>query len=87
MKTRKFKITGMPLEREYNAMPFGRQLEHHQKIKDFKATAKVTHLSQKRQTYQKAIKEMVALNDVKEYYCEFYNEPQCKDDSFEFWYK
>ena len=57
------------------------------KVKDFKATAKVTHLSQKRQTYQKAIKEAIALHDVKEYYCEFYNESQCKDDSFEFWYK
>jgi len=74
MKTRKFKITGM---KEFDFS----------KVKDFKATAKVTHLSQKRQTYQKAIKEAIALHDVKEYYCEFYNESQCKDDSFEFWYK
>lgn len=74
MKTRKFKITGMK-DFDFN------------KVKDFKATAKVTHLSQKRQTYQKAIKEAIWLHDVKEYYCEFYWAPQCKDDSFEFWYK
>jgi hypothetical protein len=87
MKTRKLKITGMPSEREYNALPFGRQLEFAQKLKEFKVTAKVTHLSQKRQTYQKAIKEAISLYGVKEYWCEFYNEPHCKDDSFEFWYK
>jgi hypothetical protein len=74
MKTRKFKITGMK-DYDFN------------KVKDFKAGCKSIWLSQKRQTYQKAIKEAVALHDVKEYYCEFYNEPQCKDDVFEFWYK
>lgn len=74
MKTRKFKIAGMK-EFDFN------------KVKEFKVTAKVTHLSQKRQTYQKAIKEAISLYGVKEYWCEFYNEPHCKDDSFEFWYK
>ena len=74
MKTRKFKIAGMK-DFDFN------------KVKDFKAGAKSIHLSQKRQTYHKAIKEAIALHDVKEYYCEFYNEPNCKDDVFEFWYK
>jgi hypothetical protein len=86
MKTIKFKIAGMN-EREFNAMPFGRQIEYRHKIKDFKESCKSVHLSQKRQTYQKSIREAVALYGVKEYYCDFYNEPHCKDDSFEFWYK
>ena len=86
MKTRKFKITGMS-EREFNAMPFGRQIEHHQSILKFKESCKSVHLSQKRQTYQKSIREAVALYGVKEYYCDFHNEPHCKDDSFEFWYR
>jgi len=87
MKTRKFKIAGMPTERVFNIMPFGRQLEHSRTIEAFKLLCKSVHLSQKRQTYQKAIREAVALYDIKEYYCEFFCELGCKDDSFQFWYR
>jgi hypothetical protein len=84
----KIKVNGMPTEREYNAMPFGRQLDHRHTLATFKATAKSTHLSQKRQTYAKALKEFIALNDVTEY---FNAAPKgswdSHDDSFEVWYK
>ncbi len=86
-KVRKLKIAGLPKERDYNAMPWGRQLEYRKAIEAFKATAKVTHLSQKRQTYAKAIREAIDLLGAAEYYCEFHCSPTCKDDSFEFWYR
>lgn len=77
----------MPTEREYNAMSFGRQLDHRKTLAQFQATAKRTHLSQKRQTYTKALREFIALNDVTEYYTVFNAGDQCHDDSFEVWYK
>jgi hypothetical protein len=86
-KIRKYKIKGMPSEKEFMAMPFGRQLDHFQTIKQFKAESKSTHLSQKRQPYQKAIREAVKLLGATEWYCDFYCDANCKDDSFEFWYR
>jgi hypothetical protein len=87
MKTKKFKLAGLPSEREFNKLPFGRQLEHLRAIEAFKMSCKSVYLSQKRQTYQKAIKEAIASYGVKEYYCEFYCSQQCKDDTFQFWYR
>lgn len=85
--TVKFKISGMPKDTEYNKLSFGRKIEYREQIKQFKETAKSTHLSQKRQSYSKAIREFVKLNNVTEYYCSFYCDPNYYDDSFEFFYK
>jgi hypothetical protein len=82
----KFKINGVITDSEFNRLPFGRQIEHVSKIRAFQERAKKTHLSQKRQTYAKAIKEFCQLNNVTEYYCKFNCSNTCKDDSFEFWY-
>ena len=84
---RKMKIAGLPREKDFNALPFGRQYEWNAKIAEFKAGAKKVHLSQKRQSYHKAIRDAVALYDVAEYYCVFECGSDCKDDSFEFFYK
>ena len=86
-KIRKFKIKGLPTEMELDAMPFGRQIEHLKAIQVFKDSCKSTWLSQKRQSYQKAIREAIKLHGVTEYYCEFYCDSMVKDDVFEFWYK
>lgn len=86
-KIRKFKINGMPTEKEFKGMPFGRQIEHLRTIEAFKASCKSVHLSQKRQTYQKAIREAIALYNVTEYYCDFLCGQYAKDDSFQFWYR
>lgn len=86
-KIMKFKIKGLPSDKDYNNMPFGRQMNYFKLIEEFKKDSKSIHLSQKRQTYNKAIKETIALYDVKEYYCSFYCDNQRKDDSFQFWFK
>lgn len=83
-KIRKFKIKGVP--KDFVDMPFGRQIEYMRIIENFKANSKSTHLSQKRQSYQTAIKDAVNLLDANEYYCDFYCDKDCKDDSFQFWY-
>lgn len=83
---RKFKINGLPTDKVFNAQAFGQQLAGLKMIEAFKKTAKVIHLSQKRQSYTKAIKEAIALYDVKQYFCTFHCDAMCKDDSFEFFY-
>ena len=87
MKIRKFKIIGLPTDKAFVALPFGRQCEHLKKIEEFKFFCKSVHLSQKRQSYAKAIKEAVALYNATEYYCEFHCDENVKDDSFQFWYR
>ena len=86
-KITKFKLPSLKLtETQFKGMPFGRQIEYIRKIEEWKKSAKSTHLSQKRTSYLKAIRDFCRLNDVAEYFCEFHNEPTYWDDSFEFWY-
>lgn len=82
----KFKINGLPKDKDFASMPFGRQIEHYAAIRQFKHGANVTWLSQKRQSSSKAIKEAIKLYDVDQYYCSFNNSPNYRDDSFEFFY-
>lgn len=84
---RKFKIKGMPKDKEFNALPFGRQIEGLRTIQQFKAENKSIHLSQKRKSYTKAIREAIDLYNVEEYFCQFLSGSEAKDDSFEFWFK
>ena len=82
----KFKIKGLPKNKEYVALPFGRRLEFDFAIGTFKAKARKVHLSQKRQTYSKAIREAIDLYNVDQYFCKFSCNDNVKDDSFEFFY-
>ena len=84
---RKFKIKGLPKDSEFEAMPFGRQIEHLQAIRVFKNVAFSTWLSQKRKSWQSVIKEAIRVLQAKEYYCEFHCDPDYKDDSFQFFYR
>ncbi len=86
-KLRKFKINGLPTDKVFAGLSFGQQLEHFAAIVEFKQSCKSTHLSQKRQTYSKAIREAMKLYGATEYYCEFFCDSEVKDDSFEFWYR
>jgi hypothetical protein len=80
------KINGVP--DNYATMIFGRQLEFRHKIAEFKASAKSTWLSQKRQSWRKALKEFKALHNPTEYYASFSaNKPDHWDDTFEIWYR
>jgi len=83
--TTKLKIIGVP--KDYHAMPFGRQLEYRRVIVAFKESAKSVHLSQKRQSNAKTIREALALYGATEYYCQFEDSQFCRDDSFQFWYR
>ena len=84
----KFKIAGLGVtDKQFNTMPFGRQIEYARKIEEFKLSAKSTHVSQKRRTHAAAWREFVQLNDVKEYYTSFVDCANARDDVFEVWYK
>lgn len=82
----KFKINGLPTDTEFGRLPFGRQVELAAKIKEFKSSAQVIHLSQKRQSYIKAIQVARKLYRVDQYYCQFHNSPAYKDDGFAFFF-
>jgi len=86
-KIRKFKIKNFPSERDFAKFSFGQSLDYIRGFEKFKAENKSIHLSQKHQTYNKAIKEAIALYNVSEYYCDFYCNSDRKDDSFQFWFK
>ena len=85
--TRKFKIKGQPSERDFNGMNFGRQIDVLRTFQAFMAEAKSVWVSQKRQTFAKAIREAVKLYGMTEYYCQFHDEPMYRDDSFQIFYK
>ncbi len=84
---RKFKIEGFPTEKEFNSMVFGGQIEWFRKIEEFKQNNKSTWISQKRISSAKAVSEANKLFDAKEYYCQFHDSPDCRDDTFQFWYR
>lgn len=84
---RRFKIKGMPKDAEFGSMPFGRQIELWPKIEEFKREAQVGHVSQKHQSSTSAIREFCKLNDVSEFFCEFWDDEHHWDDTFEIFYK
>lgn len=83
--TTKLKINGVP--KDYPSLPFGRQLEYRHVIADFKATAKSTHVSQKRQSSTKALRDAIKLYEMAEYFCQFHDDQLKRDDGYEIWYK
>jgi hypothetical protein len=54
-----FNITGAPDPREFNRMPFGRQLEHWKTIRAFQQRARKIHLDCKGITVRKAMQEFI----------------------------
>jgi len=86
-KTRKFKINGMPSEKQFEGMSFGQQIEHLKFLREFQENSKFTYISQKRISSAKALAEAKKLYDAKEYYCEFFDCPNYRDDCFQFWYR
>jgi hypothetical protein len=82
-----FKIAGMPKDKEYNQMPFGRQIEFRGKIQEFKDTAQSNHFSTKGKSFKAALKEFLNLYKPKEYFCLDTETPTYKDDSVEIWHK
>ena len=83
---RRYKIKGLPTHQQLEAMPFGRQIEHLRSIEAFKSTAKSVWISMKRRSAASAIKEAKALYDVDEYYCQYYDLTDYRDDSIQFFY-
>ena len=84
---RKFKINGLGItDKEFNKLPFGRQVEFHKKIKEFKDRAKSTHVSQKRRSHAAAWREFKELYSPEEYYAEYEDGDSVRDDSFQVFY-
>lgn len=82
-----YKINGLPKEKEFNQMPFGRKIEHFRAIDAFKAGAKSVHISQKRRSTAAAIKEFKDLYKPTEYFYSEHIGPDYRDDSIQIWYK
>lgn len=88
----KFRIKSLGItDKEYKALPFGRQIEYAQKIKEFKEKAKRNHVGQKRITHAKAIAEFKKLNNVDEYWYSYHDDRSgngfpYRDDAFEIFY-
>ena len=73
--------------KEFNSMPFGRQIEHFKQIESFKQSAKRNHFGQKGRSFSAGLKDFLKLYEAKEYYCINRNSENWKDDSTEIWYK
>ena len=81
-----FRVIGLPKDADFDAMPFGRQLEHLRAIEAFKLTAKSVHVSRKRTTFKKALADFKRLYKPKQYFCRNTETSYSYDDSFEVWY-
>lgn len=87
MKT-KFKINGLGItDTAYNNLPFGRRLEYAKKIQEFKLNAKSVHISQKRRSHAAVWKEFKELYQPTEWYVQYEDSPNIRDDSFQVWYR
>ncbi len=82
----RIKIDGLPSEKTFNAMPPGRQSEHWEAIKAFKATAKTGWVCQKRKATTAAFREFVKLHNATQYYAIVKDSPEYRDDSFQVWF-
>ena len=81
-----FKIDGMISAKEFNQMPFGRQIEHYHKIQEFQAKAKSGYLETKRKKVKTALREFLKLHEVKQYYFKAREDSMWKDDSVDIWF-
>lgn len=84
----RFNLPSLQLkEKDFNILPFGRQIEYFKKIEEWKKAAKRIHISQKRCSTAKALKEFKDLYRPTEYFFVDNQTANYKDDSIEIWYK
>lgn len=80
---------GIPTDKELNAMPFGRQIEYIRRIQAWQEGKKKAYVSQKRQSFAKAIKEFKDLYQPSEWYTRTKpknKSPNYYDDGIEIYY-
>jgi hypothetical protein len=80
------KINGVPSERTYNSMPFGRQMDYRGVIQDFKEKSKHIHFSAKHTTTSAAFKEFKRLYQPTQWFAVNHDAHLYHDDSFEVWF-
>jgi hypothetical protein len=80
------KSRGIPSEKEFNKLPFGRKIEFFKKIDEFKQNAKRGHIDQKRRTLTKGKKEFKDLYRPKEFFFVDDTKEGWKSDSLQVWY-
>jgi hypothetical protein len=80
------KIDGVPGERAYNALSFGRQLDYRHTIAAFKARAKHLHYSAKGTSTAAGFRDFKALYQPTQWFAINHDAPMYHDDSFEVWY-
>jgi hypothetical protein len=83
-----YKIQGLPTAREFNAMPFGRQIDVRRAIEAFKFNSQSTHIRAKGISFAKAMADFKALYKPSEYYAvDTFAPGVWKDDTIEVWYR
>lgn len=83
-KITKFKLPWLGItDKQYEHLPFGRQIEYQQQIAEWKKTAKCIWLSQKRRSWRSALSQFVKSEPApREWFCSF---PE-NDDTFPVYY-
>lgn len=89
MKTTTHKFSNLEIgitDKDFQALPFGRQIEFFPKIEKFKERAKHVWISQKRRSTASAIKEFRSLYKPTAYYYKLVTGTDYRDDSIQIWY-
>lgn len=79
------KIDGVP--KDFDGLPFGRQIEHNRTIKDFMKKAKSQWVGMKGKKGKPEIMKFLKSVGAKEYYVKWQEGSSAKDDSAEVFYK
>lgn len=76
-------------DKEYNGMVFGRQIEYARIIRDWKddPKTKTVHISMKRRSFAKALKEFKDLYKPTAWYVGYWDLADYRDDAVEFFFR
>lgn len=84
-----FKISNLSIkDREFNGLPFGRQIEYYPQFKQFRENpnTKHNHFRKKGISFAAGLKKFKDEYSVDQYYCIDRTGPDWDDDSVEIWY-
>lgn len=88
-KTMKFKFHSIEIPKDLQSLPFGRQIDSLKLIQKWQEKATKGYISQKRQSFTKALKEFIDLYQPDEYFIHAFDKsknPTYYDDCPEIYY-
>ena len=78
--------TNIKALKNYTRMPLAQKIEANRIRQNFFKGAIALHISIKRKSVKKALKEFRDLYDVDQFFCTFWNDPDRRDDSVKVWF-